>query len=267
MLAGTNDAISINPSMLPLTTQNYIAKSQYNDPALNGTVDDFRIYDRALIDTEILELNGFPANLIEVYNSISIVGDLTKVTNNLTLPTMTGTGGYPVTWSSSSPDVIGTDGTVTRPKYYDQTVTLTATITVMRDGQSVNLTKEFSVTVLASESNHWTNNLPLILINTNGQGIIQNTKIMADMKVLNSSSGTNYIQDTIFEYNGKIGIEIRGFTSAGFPKKSYSVETRVDSDTSLNVHLLGMPKENDWCSMPFIPTSRSCAMCTDLGMR
>jgi len=91
-----------------------------------------------------------------------------------------------------------------------------------------------------------TSNLPLILINTNSQTIIQNTKIMVDMKVLNSASGANNINDTTFEYNGKVGIEIRGFTSANFPKKSYSVETRNKDTTNLNVKLLGLGKENDW---------------------
>lgn len=91
-----------------------------------------------------------------------------------------------------------------------------------------------------------TSNLPFIFINTNGKTIIANTKIMADMKVLNSISEANNVNDTVFEYNGKVGIEIRGNSSAGFPKKSYTVETRLDDTTSLNVKLLGLGKENDW---------------------
>ncbi len=89
-------------------------------------------------------------------------------------------------------------------------------------------------------------NLPIILINTNGQNILQNTKIMADMRVLNDSLGENYLNSTNFEFNGKVGIEIRGNTSANFPKKSYSVETRDFDSTNLNVKLLGLGKENDW---------------------
>lgn len=87
--------------------------------------------------------------------------------------------------------------------------------------------------------------LPVIMVNTNGQTIVQNTKINAEMKVLNNA-GINYLTDTTFEYNGKAGIEIRGFTSAGFPKKSYSVETRKEDDSNNNVSLLGLPRENDW---------------------
>lgn len=89
-------------------------------------------------------------------------------------------------------------------------------------------------------------NLPFIFVNTNNQNIVQNQKIMADMKVLNSISGINNLSDTTFEYNGKIGIEIRGFSSAGYPKHNYTVETRTDSATNQNVKLLDMPKENDW---------------------
>lgn len=89
-------------------------------------------------------------------------------------------------------------------------------------------------------------NLPLIMISTNGQEIVQNTKIMAEMKVLNNPSGINSIHDTTYEDLGLVGIEIRGFTSAGFPKKSYSVETRNADATNRNVSLLGMPAENDW---------------------
>lgn len=88
-------------------------------------------------------------------------------------------------------------------------------------------------------------NLPVVLVNTNGQTILQNSKIQVDMKVLNSG-GVNFLTDTTYEYNGKAGIEIRGFTSAGFPKKSFSVETRKEDGSNNNVSLLGMPKENDW---------------------
>ena len=46
------------PVALGDTTQNYIGRSQFNDPALNGSVDDFRIYDRALTPAEIGRLAG-----------------------------------------------------------------------------------------------------------------------------------------------------------------------------------------------------------------
>lgn len=52
--------------------------------------------------------------------------------------------------------------------------------------------------------------------------------------------------------------EIRGNSSAGFPKKSYTVETRFPDGTNLNFPLLGMPAENDWVFMVLMPTNRLC---------
>ena len=51
---------SMNPNSLGSTTNNYIGKSQTSShPHLNGLVDGFRIYNRALSGTEITALyNG-----------------------------------------------------------------------------------------------------------------------------------------------------------------------------------------------------------------
>ena len=51
---------TINPNSLGSTTNNYIGKSQTSShPHLNGLVDGFRIYNRALSGTEITALyNG-----------------------------------------------------------------------------------------------------------------------------------------------------------------------------------------------------------------
>ena len=58
--AGTNSAMTLKPSSLNLTTQNYIGKSQWPDPYLNGRVDDFRIYNGALSAAQISALVSSP---------------------------------------------------------------------------------------------------------------------------------------------------------------------------------------------------------------
>ena len=60
---GRNSEMTLNPSSLGATTQNYIGKSQYADPYLLGKVDDFRIYNRALSPAEIGELTYVPQKL------------------------------------------------------------------------------------------------------------------------------------------------------------------------------------------------------------
>jgi len=58
--SGTNTAMSLKPSGMGSTTLNYLGKSQYNDPYLNGSIDDFRIYTRALSAGEISLLSAGP---------------------------------------------------------------------------------------------------------------------------------------------------------------------------------------------------------------
>ena len=90
-------------------------------------------------------------------------------------------------------------------------------------------------------------NLPIVVINTNGQVIPDDYKITADMGIIYNGEGVrNYLTDPFNNYNGKIGIEIRGSSSQMFPKKQYSVETRDLSGNDLDVSLLGFPIESDW---------------------
>jgi fibronectin type 3 domain-containing protein/regulation of enolase protein 1 (concanavalin A-like superfamily) len=54
VLSGSNNSMTLNPSVLGTTTQNYLGKSQFGpDPYFNGSFDDFRIYNRALTAGEI----------------------------------------------------------------------------------------------------------------------------------------------------------------------------------------------------------------------
>jgi len=63
---GTNPNMTIHPSAFGASTRNYIGKSQYSDPALNGMVDDFNIYDRALDAGEVSTLAGGQAGAGDV---------------------------------------------------------------------------------------------------------------------------------------------------------------------------------------------------------
>jgi sRNA-binding protein len=51
---GTNTNMTLNPTSLGDTNQNWIGRSQFSaDPYMNGTVDDFNIYSRALSASEV----------------------------------------------------------------------------------------------------------------------------------------------------------------------------------------------------------------------
>jgi len=89
--------------------------------------------------------------------------------------------------------------------------------------------------------------LPLVMIRTNNQQIKADVKITADMGIIDNGQGNlNYPTDAWNHYTGKVGIEYRGSSSMGFPKKNMGFETRNADGTNADVALLGLPEENDW---------------------
>jgi hypothetical protein len=53
MAVGTNNNMTLSPASLGATLNNYIGKSQWPDPYLDGMIDEFRIYSVALSPAEI----------------------------------------------------------------------------------------------------------------------------------------------------------------------------------------------------------------------
>lgn len=120
-------------------TRAYIGKSQfdgtgylgYNDPYLNCTVDDFKVYNRALSAEEVaVKYIDYAATDQEAVNAlvamINVSGDLTAVMKDVSLTTSI--GDVPVMWTSNNEAVVSTSGKVTRPAVSTH-VNLTATIT------------------------------------------------------------------------------------------------------------------------------------------
>jgi len=100
------------------------------------------------------------------------------------------------------------------------------------------------------------------LVNGTPAAIKDEPKIPAGMKIIFRPDGSrNYLSDQnkeeFLNYEGRIGIEIRGSSSQTLPKKAYGFTTfKADKTTKLNVSLLGMPSENDWIlnSLAFDPS-------------
>jgi len=103
-----------------------------------------------------------------------------------------------------------------------------------------------------AQNSNFTSNFPIVVINTYWQTIPDSPKIKADMGIIYNGEGKiNKLTDDFNNYNGKIGIEIRGSSSQMFPKKSYGFETWDTSGNSINVPLLNMPAESDWILSAF----------------
>ncbi len=93
-----------------------------------------------------------------------------------------------------------------------------------------------------------TSKLPIVKINTLGNTIVDNPKVMATISVINNASGSNNSNDPTNDLISDIAIEIRGSSSQGFPKKSYGLELRdaIATTQAINKTFLGMPAESDW---------------------
>ena len=68
---GSTFGIDSSPAHFP-ATNNFIGKSQYNDPFFNGRIDDFRVYGKALDGPQIWTLWGQSANAAPAFSQALI---------------------------------------------------------------------------------------------------------------------------------------------------------------------------------------------------
>jgi beta-xylosidase len=148
---GQNTAVSWLPSAIGngTTTNNVLGESNYAvDNSLKGKVKNFRIYDRALTSEEVAAISLTDANRLASDTAALSLGDLSGVTDDLTLPA-TGPFGSSIAWASSDPAVISGSGAVTRPAPGEDPAVVTLTATLTRG--SGTTTKAFDATVLPDE--------------------------------------------------------------------------------------------------------------------
>jgi len=92
-------------------------------------------------------------------------------------------------------------------------------------------------------------NLPIVVIDTHGQVIPNEEKITADMGIIYNGPGVrNNLTDPFNNYNGKIGIEIRGSTSQMFPKNNMLLKQEISAERIPQFHcLVSRKKATGYC--------------------
>jgi hypothetical protein len=93
---------------------------------------------------------------------------------------------------------------------------------------------------------NFSSNLPIAVVDTFGRGIGQSRQTLSFAGFIDTSAyGRATITDA-HEFIGRTGINVRGKTSAGWPKKQYRMETWDEYDNDKDVSILGFPPESDW---------------------
>jgi hypothetical protein len=105
-------------------------------------------------------------------------------------------------------------------------------------------------TILNTDMLAFTSPLPLVVIDAFGNTAINNNdgvKRPVSMTFI-ETAGTNGRSHILGPVQAQVraGIEVRGSSSSGFAKKSYSVELRDGAGDDAPASLLGMPSESDW---------------------
>jgi len=122
----------------------------------------------------------------------------------------------------------------------------------MRIGKYISfLITSFFIVLLYFSGNaqgisNFSTDLPLIIIDTEGKTIVDDPKISAKMKIVNNTGAVNKFTDPPNDFNGNVGIELRGSSSIGYPQKPWLFETRDGAGQNLSYPVLGLPKEKDW---------------------
>jgi len=148
--------ISLAPKALGTPAYNFIGKSSY---ALNGDaylsktlIDDFRLYDIALTDSQIIQLGAslndlntarYQSQIMAFLATLSIKNGQ-SINSNITLPLYG--NGISISWSSSVPGTISNTGVVVRPAVGSDPQIVTLTATAVKAG--VTVTEDFQLTVI-----------------------------------------------------------------------------------------------------------------------
>jgi autotransporter-associated beta strand protein len=165
--SGTNTAMTLNPANLGNTTQNYIGKSQWNDPYFNGLVDHFQIYSRALSPSEVAALaapTAAPTGLVATGSNAAVIvkwNAVSGATAYNVLRSLTSGSGY----STAASAVTGTNytdsGLTNGTRYYYRLTALnglaesstSSEVSAIPDGTPPVVSVPANITVYATGAN------------------------------------------------------------------------------------------------------------------
>jgi hypothetical protein len=140
-----------------------------------------------------------------------------------------------------------THGTVyTGP--FEVSATTTVRATAVKPGWLPAILETQAYIFLNPDILGFSTNLPIAVVDTFGGYIGQTTQTLCFAGFIDTNStieGRAMITDPT-EFIGRAAINIRGKSSAGFPKHQYRLETWDEYNEDKDVSILGFPAESDW---------------------
>ncbi len=100
--------------------------------------------------------------------------------------------------------------------------------------------------LLSPELLDFSSDLPLVIINTFGEGLSHETRIPVSVRFIDGSEARRSKLTGSADFDGRAMINIRGTSSLQFPKHSFTFRTRDEAGNSLRASILGFPADSDW---------------------
>lgn len=102
-------------------------------------------------------------------------------------------------------------------------------------------------TAVDGDIGDFSSNLPLLVVNPQGRVRYQNRKTPVSVLVYDPGKGGGRVTlGSEPEYDGRGDMNVRGFSSQRYPKKSYTLRLRDEYGEKTKAALGGLPKESDW---------------------
>jgi hypothetical protein len=197
-VAVAGNAISLNPSSLGSTTQNYLGKSQYStDPSLFGSIDDFRIYGGAL-----------SAEQLQPLAALSLPSGWTDT--DIGSPAVAGSAGYfgGGLWTVNGG---GTDISGTADQFNFASTSLSGDVVLVAEMSSLGITNSPAAAGLMIRSSTAAGSVEASLLMTPSSGVSFQTRTVTggttQQAVWSGISGPVWLQ------LDRIGTNISGFLS------------------------------------------------------
>src|SRR5258708_1965956 len=100
--------------------------------------------------------------------------------------------------------------------------------------------------LLSPELMDFSSNLPLVIINTFGQGLAHETRVPVSVRFIDGSEARRSTLTGSADFDGRAMINIRGTSSLQFPKHSFTFRTRDEAGDSFRASIPGFSRAFDW---------------------